>query len=283
MKTYGLLGRNIGYSLSPAMHNAALKRLKIDAEYRLFDITENGLDDFFSSLRDGRVSGCNVTVPYKEKALSYVDETDSLVKSIGALNTIAQRDGKMVGYNTDCEGFSKALTGSAEGDLGFEPAGKNIFLFGAGGAAKAVIFALLALGVKKIIIADIDRKKAEKLASTVVERQRGNATISLAEDEMQFNEFVSKSDLLVNATPCGMKNGDVRLFDYRYLHEKLYVFDLIYAKETQLLEEAVSRCARTAGGLNMLLYQAAAAFECWTGRKTPIDAMRDAAFRRFAE
>ena len=267
MKTYGLLGKDIGYSLSPAMHNAAFKELGIEAEYKLFDKSLDELDGFFKELKDGKISGCNVTIPYKEKVLEYVDKKDNLVLAVGSLNTIIRRnDGLVEGTNTDHDGFMNALTGKGEDDLGFDPSGKNVFLFGAGGAAKTIVFSLLGWApecVRRIVIADIDTKKAEKLAGSAVANQQKGTIISVVEDEGQYEEFISKSDLLINATPCGMKESDKPLFDYRYMHERLSVFDFIYAKKTPLIKEALDRGAKAINGKNMLLNQAVAAFECW--------------------
>lgn len=277
MQIYGLLGKNISYSLSPAMHNAAFGELNLDAEYRIFDIPEEGLGDFFSKLKKGVISGCNVTIPYKEKVLDLVDDESSATKTVGALNTIVNKDGALKGHNTDYQGFMKSLRGEGGGDLGFEPEGKSVFIFGAGGAARAVVYGLLLLGAKKIALADIDTEKAEMFASSIVEKEAaGSVIITVAHDEKQYHEFISRSDLLVNATPCGMKETDHVLFDYKYIDKALSVFDLVYTRETPLIKEAKSKGARVIGGLNMLLYQAARSFELWTGKDAPLDAMRKA-------
>jgi shikimate dehydrogenase len=273
VKIYGLLGKDIGYSLSPLMHNAAFKALGLDAEYRIFDIPENELDSFFSNLKKGTPSGCNVTIPYKEKALEFVDKCDGPAEDIGAINTVTVKEGKLSGYNTDYQGFVEALSGREDGDLNFAPKGKDAFIFGAGGAAKAVIYGLMGLGAKRIAITDINITKSENLASSIVDRKTPGSLITAVKDKAKYEEFVSKSDLLVNATPCGIKNGS-RLFDYRYIHEKLYVFDLIYAADTPLVKEARSRGAKAINGLNMLLYQAAASFKIWTGIDVPLEIMR---------
>ena len=280
MQTYGLLGKNVGYSLSPAMHNAAFKSSGLDCEYKLFDVSADKLGDFFAALRKGDISGCNVTIPYKEEVLGLVDTSSVAAKQIGASNTIIKVGGKLKGYNTDCQGFMKAIRGHGEGDLDFSPEGKTAFLFGAGGAARAVVYSLLVLGIKKILITDIDTEKAEGLAGSVVEKQEQNVLITVIEDKAQYNELISKSDLLVNATPCGMKEDDKPLFDYSYIHEKLFVFDLIYTRNTALMKEAVCRGARAVNGLNMLLYQAAEAFTLWTGKKAPIPIMKQALLGR---
>jgi shikimate dehydrogenase len=277
MQTYGLLGRNISYSLSPAMHNAAFKALKLDARYEAFDTPAEELDDFFSRLRKGEISGCNVTIPYKERALGLVDNCTSAVNTIGALNTIVREDSALKGHNTDYNGFLKALIGHEKSDLGFNPEGRTVFVFGAGGAARAVVYVLSkVLGAKKIIIADIDAEKAETLAGNISEREKGKVTIAVANDREQYNDFISHSDLLINTTPCGMKESDPELFDYKYIDKTLSIFDLVYTKETPLIKEARSKGATAINGVNMLLYQAARSFELWTGEAAPLDAMRKA-------
>ena len=120
-------------------------------------------------------------------------------------------------------------------------------------------------------------KKAETLADSIIEKAPHETVITVAHDKTQYNEFVSKSDLLVNATPCGAKKNDPALFDYSYIHEKLYVFDLTYSQDTALLKEARSRGARAINGLNMLIYQAAASFSIWTGKDAPLEVMKKAA------
>ncbi len=274
MKKYGLLGRDISYSLSPAMHNAAFKALGIDAEYLLFDISGEGLKDFFAKLRKGEISGCNITVPYKEKALKFTEEPTAAAKAIGALNTVLHDGGILRGYNTDYQGFIKVLCGFNEGDLNFNIEGKSAFVFGAGGAARAVIYGLITLGAKRIVIADIDTKKAVKLADVFSRKQWGDAVITIAQDKTQYDDFISKTDLIVNATPCGAKSADEWLFNYKYIDRKHFVLDLIYARETALIKEARARNANASDGLNMLLYQAGRSFEHWTKKDAPLGIMR---------
>jgi len=276
VKKYGLLGKDINYSLSPAMHNAAFSALGMDAKYTLFDISGEGLEDFFAKLRKGEISGCNVTLPYKEKALEFTEELSAAAKAIGALNTVSFELGTLKGYNTDYQGFMKALCGFDKGDLNFNVDGRCVFVFGAGGAARAVLYGLITLGAKRIVIADIDAKKAEKLADAFSQKCRGNTVITLAQDKTQYDDFISKADLIVNATPCGAKDADGRLFDYNYIDKKHVVFDLIYTKDTALIKEAKARDARASGGLNMLLYQAARSFEHWTNKDAPVEVMREA-------
>lgn len=276
MQTYGLLGKNIAYSLSPAMHNAAFKELGLAAEYKIFDIDENETEEFFSKVRAGEISGSNVTIPYKEKALDFLEGLSPAAKAIGAVNTIVRGEGVLTGHNTDYKAFMKSLRGLGEGDLAFEPEEKAAFIFGSGGAAKAVSYGLLLLGVKKIALTDVDIEKADFLAGRMAEKQEGSAVITVAHDERQISELISRSDLLVNATPCGQNPGDRPLFDYKTLDSHLAVFDLVYSVETPLVKQARSRGAKAATGLNMLIYQAARSFELWTGKDAPVEVMRKA-------
>ena len=130
------------------------------------------------------------------------------------------------------------------------------------------------LHAKKIIIADIDIKKGEKLASFVAEKNTGNTVITVAHDEGQYSDFISHSDLIVNATPCGMKENDGPLFDYKFIDESQHVFDLVYTTDTPLVKEARRRGAKAVNGVNMLLHQAARSFELWTGKDAPLQVMR---------
>ena len=283
MKIYGLLGKKVDYSLSPFMHNAAFKATGMDAEYKIFNNNENDLENFFSKIRSGEIAGCNVTIPYKEKSIQFMDKLSPVTKEITALNTVSFKGGVMQGNNTDYEGFTKALTGSGEGDLGFNPDKKSVFIFGAGGAAKAIVYALISMGISKIAIADLDPKRAEALAEYITRKKCVNLLATVVNDSSDYENFISKADLLVNATPCGMKDGDPELFDYRYIHDKLYVFDLIYAVSTPLLREAASRSCKAVNGLNMLLYQAGKSFSIWTDVPAPIEVMKKALLERMAK
>ncbi|MBL7158420.1 MAG: shikimate dehydrogenase [Candidatus Omnitrophica bacterium] len=274
MKLYGLLGKNIAYSLSPAIHNAAFRALGMDARYDVFDREKNELEEFFRELKSRRIAGCNITIPHKEDSLEFMDECDSVAGDVGSVNTVFFEEGVLKGYNTDCYGFIKALTGKDVGDLGFNPRGKDAIVFGAGGAGRAVLESLLTLGIKKLAIVDIDTEKAERLANSISAR-RENTVITVIEDKDKQNEFVSKAHLLVNATSCGRKPEDEHLFDYRYITGDAHVFDLIYTADTSLVKKAKFRGAKAVNGLNMLLYQAAESFKIWTGIKNaPLAVMR---------
>lgn len=268
-KQYGLIGYPVKHSLSPAMHNAWFKALGIDAEYKLFEVNPENLKVFFEGFKD-KLSGINVTIPHKEESCKYVDSLGPIAEAVQAVNTVTTKEGKLVGHNTDTPGFMMAL----KDDLNFEAVSKRAVIFGAGGAARAVAFGLFMDDIKRIVLVDIDKKRAASLAGEL--KNKGCNAIAVENDKKALRELILDSDLLVNATPCGMKKGDPELISQDLLHKDLVVFDLVYnQKETALIKEAKKQGAKAVNGLNMLLYQGAISFAIWTGRKAPLDIGRD--------
>lgn len=269
-KIYGVLGYPAKHSLSPLMHNAALRFLNIKAEYKIFEKRPEELESFIRSLRKNNIYGFNVTVPYKEKIIPFLHRVSSDARLIGAVNTVRVLAGRMEGVNTDAEGFLKHLTC----DLKFDPRGKTAALIGAGGAAKAVAVSLGKTKPRRVRLFDLDRAKAEKLISRL--RKIFPATEFDLADSIEGLR-IEEADLLVNATPQGMKKNDPLLVNSRLLRHKLLVYDLIYnPKQTKLLAAAKKAGAKISNGLGMLLYQGAKSFEYFTGRPAPIEIMRRA-------
>ena len=268
-KIYGLLGHPLGHSLSPLMHNAAFSHLGINAEYKLFDVPPQDLDKFFS-LTSGDICGLNVTVPYKEKVLGLAElDGDSLyLKKVNALNTLVRCSGGWRGFNTDIPGFIRHLR------EGFDPEGKKAAILGAGGASRAVVYALASSGVKEMVVFDVDPLKSMAVSKMIKEVFPGYPISAVARpEELRLED----KELLVNATPAGLKGGDPCAIDPGLLHGGLFVYDLIYnPQETKLLKEAKAKGARTLNGLGMLLYQGALSFEYFTGKTAPIEVMRSA-------
>jgi shikimate dehydrogenase len=267
-KIYGVLGNPAKHSLSPLMHNAAFKVLKINAEYKIFEKKPEEVEDFLHSLSQQNIYGLNVTVPYKEKVISFMDKLSLEARLIGAVNTIKVLNNKLEGFNTDGEGFLRHLSEVVK----FNPQGKVIAIIGAGGAARAVCVSLSQKHPKAISIYDIDKPKAQAL----VEHLQNNfkeVDFQAADSIAGLN--INKSGLLVNASPIGMKESDPCLVDKELLNSGLLVYDLIYnPAETELLRLAKEKGARTSNGLGMLLYQGARSFELWTGKNAPVEIMR---------
>ena len=270
--TYGLIGHPVEHSLSPAMHNAAFKALKIDAEYKLFDVEPEGLEKFLKAMPGSGISGANVTIPHKVYAREYVEKNgflDEHAVKLGAVNTIKVEEKRLFGFNTDGPGFYRSLTE----DLRFDPREKTIFVLGAGGAARAIIMYLGEIP-KKMYVTDIDDCKVAELKKHFEKYYSWHKLEVMKKGD--FERDMGNADLFVQATPIGMEPGDPSPIDVGFLHPELCVYDLVYNRSTRLIQAAAERRLRVATGLGMLLYQGAIALEHWTGKKAPVDVMRKA-------
>ncbi len=273
MYIYGVIGWPVKHTLSPYMHNAAFKRAGIDAEYLAFEVHPDNLKAFIGRIFKARIKGLNVTVPHKERCMAFLDSIDPLARSIGAVNTIVIKGSKLCGYNTDSYGFAVAI----KKDLGFEIKGKSVFVLGSGGASRAVSFSLAANGARQIILTDLFLDKVMTLAENL-RKFYPACTVDIIEQKRIYRkEDLEGVDLLVNATPVGLKKSDPLLFDKGIFRKGLAVYDLVYNPvKTRLVEAAKKSGLRASGGLAMLLYQGARSFELWTGKKAPIGVMRRA-------
>jgi shikimate dehydrogenase len=270
--TYGIIGYPIKHSLSPYMQAAAFKALGIDAEYKAFEVAPSDVGSFMKSAAVKAISGFNVTIPHKIAAKDYLlhyGHLDETAKKLGAVNTVNITSDSMKGYNTDGPGFYRSL----QEELKFEPEGKNVFILGAGGAARAVAM-YLGDGPRRIRVYDVDAAKKEDLRAHYREYYDPEKFETV--DEADIKVAIEQSQLLVNATPMGMKEGDPMPVDKSMLHPGLYVYDLVYNRQTELVREAARMKLHATTGLGMLLYQGAIAFEIWTGKKAPVDVMRRA-------
>jgi shikimate dehydrogenase len=215
--------------------------------------------------------GANVTIPYKEAVLPLLDKVDQLARRIGAVNTIVNKDDKLVGYNSDASGFMKAL----EKEGGFVPKGKRAILLGAGGAARAVGFALVSAGVKSLVILNRTQDRAEALAWDL--KVADTEVIALKWKDGRTLKALGECDLLVNCTSMGMKDSTAEgksPIGIGLIPKRALVYDVVYNPiETPLIAAAKRAGARTLSGLSMLVYQGAAAFELWTDQPAPVDIM----------
>ncbi len=271
--TYGLIGHPVEHSLSPAMQNAAFNALKIDAEYKLFDVEPSDLQRFLKDLAKDNIAGVNVTIPHKIKVKEFIEANGVLnehAEKLGAVNTIKVSGGKLVGFNTDGPGFYRSLVE----DLKFEPEGKKIFVLGSGGAARAIVM-YLGNGPKEIFVTDIADHAVDELRrhfEKYYDHRRFKAVY-----KNNFKESLDAADLLVQATPLGMHDGDPSPIDPALLHPGLRIYDLVYNRPaTKLVEEASRMKLHAITGLGMLLCQGAIAFELWTAKKAPLEVMRKA-------
>ena len=230
-----------------------------------------------AKLRSREYLGANVTVPHKEAVRSMLDELDPWARKVGAVNTIVNDDGRLVGHNTDAHGFLEGL----RRDGGFDPRGKRVLVLGAGGAARAAVFGLAKEGVASIVIANRTAPRGEALAGELGGTVDHVAAVPL--EGPAASEAAGSADLVVNCTSMGMRHGEAEGLSpltAASISREALVCDVVYTpRETPLMREARAAGAGTLGGLAMLVYQGAASFELWTGKKAPVDVMRSAAER----
>jgi shikimate dehydrogenase len=269
----GIIGYPLGHSASPVFQQAAFDRLGLPFTYDRWPTPPDALSGRTASLRAQGIAGANVTVPHKEAVLPLLDEVEPQARRIGAVNTIVNRSGRLTGYNTDAPGFVRSL----KEDAGFDPTRKLVLLLGAGGAARAVVFGLGEAGAAAVLIANRTADRAEALAASA--RSAGVQGVEAA----PWGQVPAGVDLIVNSTSLGMRGGPGEQespLPASAIPKGALVCDLVYnPPETPLLRDARSVGARTLGGLPMLIYQGALAFELWTGRNAPVDVMFEAARR----
>ncbi len=274
-KVCGVIGDPIEHTMSPVMHNAAFKELGLDYLYVSFRVRKEELGKAVESIRALNIRGLNVTTPHKVAIIPFLDELDPLVERIGAVNTIVNDDGVLTGYNTDATGFLQALL-----DKGVKPEGKNTVILGAGGASRAISFILAERGTHLVILNRLlELDWAEELAQRISQVSEKVRALELNEKNLEM--MLEGADILINATSVGMSpDVDETPVPARLLKPALIVFDIVYNPiQTRLLKEAEAAGAQTIGGLDMLVWQGAIAFEKWTGRKAPLDLMKKEAIK----
>ena len=273
----GVIGDPIEHTLSPTIHNAAFNHLKLDFVFLAFRVKAADLENAVRGMRGLGIYGLNVTMPHKSTVISFLDEVDPTVQFLGSANTILNKDGKLSGFNTDGVGALKALR-----ENGAELSEKKVLLLGAGGAAKALAFAL-AEEVGELVVLNRAAEKARELAEALG-RMFNKKVVggSLSPDAIAKN--LRASDILINATSVGMKpNLSQSIVAPQWLKSDLVVMDIIYDPvETKLARDAKAAGAKVISGVEMLIYQGAASFEIWTGRAAPIEVMRRAALNKLS-
>ncbi|MCX7840403.1 MAG: shikimate dehydrogenase [Anaerolineae bacterium] len=249
-----LIGDPIARSLSPAMHNAAFQNLGLDVRYELLETPPHKLREAIARVRADDCLGANVTIPHKESVIQYLDDVDAWARTIGSVNTLFKRDGKLIGASTDGEGFLHALR-----DARVEVQNARVVILGAGGAARAVAFALARAKVASIAILNRTPARAQLLADLV----RAHSPIDITANDERAIEHAT---LIVNTTPAGALPPGTNF------PREAIVFDLVY-HHTDFLRAAERAGARAIDGLGMLVYQGAASFKMWTGHDAPVSIM----------
>jgi shikimate dehydrogenase len=266
-----LLGDPVAHSLSPVMHNAAFQFLGLDYVYLCLRVQPSGLRPAVAGVKSLGLRGFNVTIPHKVAVMAYLDAIDPLAQDIGAINTVVNRNGRLVGYNTDGAGGLRALR-----DAGVTLTGTKVVLLGAGGAARALAFSVAPLADQVVIL---NRTEAKAVALAASLRNRFDTTMRggpLTRSALALE--LADADVLINSTSVGMHpQPEDSVVDADLLQARLTVFDAVYTPlETRLLREAGRVGAQTVDGLSMLVHQGALAFEIWTGVTPPLVVMSHA-------
>ncbi|WP_100406721.1 shikimate dehydrogenase [Bacillus solitudinis] len=270
-KLFGLFGHPVTHSMSPMMHNDAFQQLGIDASYKLFDVKPEFLKDAVLGIRALNIVGCNITIPHKVAVMDFLDEIDDEAKEIGAVNTIVNLDGKLIGYNTDGRGYLESLVPVLTKRL----TEQRVLVLGAGGAARAIVTVLAREGAQEVIVANRTLSKAKDLA-TLTNHDIIATTIEEAATEL--NQF----DIIINTTSVGMSpNIEDIPVSLDKLKADCVVSDLIYNPiRTKLLIEADKRGAKILDGVGMFVNQGALSFEYWTGQKPNRERMAQLVYQK---
>ena len=267
----GVMGHPIGHTKSPVFQQAGLDALNIEETFEAWDVTPEALADKVATFRsDGFLAAC-VTLPHKQEVIPMVDELSDAAQQIGAVNWIFNKNGKLIGHNTDGTGFIRAL----KEKVGFEAQGVDATVFGAGGAARAVVYALKNAGIKRLTIANRTLERAQELAAHFTEGPFKPEAISMNRDELA--DHVPYSGLLVNTTSLGMAGVPTELatpVTSDMISADAIGYDVVYAPPmTRFLREVEEAGATSAGGISMLVFQGIEGFEMATGQKAPVNTM----------
>jgi shikimate dehydrogenase len=268
-KILGIIGHPISHSMSPVMHNIALSDLNLDYVYLAFDVLPKNLENALKGMRALNIKGINITIPFKESVIPYLDIIDPLAQKIGAVNTIKLQDDVIYGKNTDAAGFKKSLN-----EAQINPSGLDVLLLGSGGAARAISYTLID-NINRLAIINRTKQNAEQLVSRL--KKESNSPIFAKKlTNINLKNEINIADLLINATPVGMyPSQHDSIINPKMLHRDLTVIDLVYNPlETQLIKDAKIAGCITLNGLDMLINQGSLAFEWWTNKKPNTSLMK---------
>ena len=257
----------IKHSISPFIHNSAFEATNTNGVYLAWEVDAAELAETVANIRRYQMYGINLSMPYKEQVIPYLDQLSEEACLIGAVNTVVNREGTLIGYNTDGKGFFKSLPS-------FKISRKRLVLLGAGGAAKAILAQAILDGVSQIsvFVRSSSMEKTRPYLEKIQNATGFRVDLFALEDGQNLQDSITQADLLVNATSVGMDGSSQPIPTSIVLPEKLMVADVIYQPfETPFLKWAKEQGNQSINGLGMLLYQAAEAFELWTGKEMPTD------------
>ncbi|MBI2981933.1 MAG: shikimate dehydrogenase [Deltaproteobacteria bacterium] len=272
VKIFGILGDPIQHSLSPEMFGFYFRKKRLPCLYLRFHVGKEGLGRFVEKCRGWGLAGFNVTIPHKETILPFLDQIDPTARRLGAVNTVSIRGDRLIGHNTDATGYLSSLRNETR----FRPRGKSVLILGAGGACRAILYALCQQGTKKIFLANRTRLRAVALARRFKKIFPKVKILAIPLTVQRLSPIFPKIDLLINTAAVGL--GGTRhkqLPPLRLLPRQAIVSDIIYRPlKTALLKEAKMGRLRTHGGAGMLLHQAVLAYRIWTGKRPDLKIMR---------
>ena len=255
MKKYLVIGNPINHSLSPELHNHWIKENRLDAIYEKKELNNNELEDLILNVKEGNINGVNVTVPFKNTIIPYLDELSNEAKKTHSVNTIYLKDKKVIGHNTDIEGFEKAMK-----NINFNLKNKKIFILGAGGVVPSIIYASTKMGFSEIMISNRTEKRAEEIKNIF-----NNIKLVSWGDVPDF-------DVIINATSLGLNQEDKINLDLTQIGKNKLFYDVIYnPNETNFLNEAKKLGNKFENGKLMFIYQAFSAFKLWHGIEPSIN------------
>ena len=249
MKKYLVIGNPINHSLSPELHNHWIKQNRLDAIYEKKKLNNNDLEELIFNVKKGNINGANVTVPFKNAIIPYLDELSNEAKKTRSVNTVYLKDKKVIGHNTDIEGFEKAIK-----NIDFNLKNKKIFILGAGGVVPSIIYALIKMGSSEIMISNRTEKKADEVKNIF-----NNIKI------LRWGE-IPNFDVVINATSLGLNHDDKMNLDFTKVGKNKLFYDVIYnPSETNFLSSGKKLGNKYENGKLMFIYQAFSAFKLWHG------------------
>ena len=255
MEKFLVIGNPIDHSLSPDLHNYWIKNSSIDAIYEKKKINENQLEQIISQVRDNKIKGINVTVPFKKTVIPYLDELSSEAQSTQSVNTIYKKDNKIIGHNTDIFGFETSIK-----KVEYYLENKEVLILGAGGVVPSIIFSLIKMKASKIKISNRTKEKAENLKKIFKDIEI-----------LKWGE-ISNFDMIINATSLGLKKEDSLNLDFSSISRNKFFYDVIYnPSETNFLKMGRELGNKTLNGKLMFIFQALSAFNIWHGQTPKID------------
>jgi shikimate dehydrogenase len=274
-RLYAVIGDPVSHSLSPRIMNSAFSQAGIDAVYVALTVRETEAEQAMQMIRTVGLAGVNVTMPLKQAIVPYLDQLSPTAKQVGAANCVINTDGVLTGHNTDCTGFRLSLSNH------FKSAPSKAFLLGAGGAARAIASELVRWGCKKLVLTNRSQDKAEALSELL--RETGTCQIKvLPWNPADWEATLNATNLIINATSLGMggKGSVAELLCWKGISRQAIIYETVYNPlDTDLLTQARQHRFQVVEGIELLLWQAVAGFEIWTGVEAPVGVMRDSLLR----